>query len=294
MNVKLNALVVAALMAATGTAQAKIADSDDNGSSSSGDLFASVVSASQVATYTVDLGIRLDQFMAAPTNVAGVKLVWDFDNNSFADLSATSTGLAGSLQTLNYGSIWTTFAAPAVVGATDLKFDVKAMDGLPTSLAGANTNRYLSTSLASSISANNTAVFNMDSLNVYPIAANADTTHSTHTADLNQAGANMLDLGDATNVNFENGSNDNWKGQTTFTSVGSTSSPLNFFFLTNSSNAGATAATITKLDGTWSFDASTAQLTYATAPVPEAETYAMMLAGLGLVGFMVGRRNKRV
>jgi secreted PhoX family phosphatase len=29
----------------------------------------------------------------------------------------------------------------------------------------------------------------------------------------------------------------------------------------------------------------------ATAPVPEAETYAMMLAGLGLVGFMVRRRK---
>jgi PEP-CTERM motif len=28
-----------------------------------------------------------------------------------------------------------------------------------------------------------------------------------------------------------------------------------------------------------------------TSPVPEAETYAMMLAGLGLVGFMVRRRN---
>ena len=29
-----------------------------------------------------------------------------------------------------------------------------------------------------------------------------------------------------------------------------------------------------------------------TSPVPEAETYAMMLAGLGLVGFMARRRNR--
>lgn len=29
-----------------------------------------------------------------------------------------------------------------------------------------------------------------------------------------------------------------------------------------------------------------------TTPVPEAETYAMMLAGLGLIGFMVGRRSR--
>lgn len=33
-------------------------------------------------------------------------------------------------------------------------------------------------------------------------------------------------------------------------------------------------------------------LSAVTTPVPEAETYAMMLAGLGLVGFMVRRRNR--
>ena len=32
--------------------------------------------------------------------------------------------------------------------------------------------------------------------------------------------------------------------------------------------------------------------TAAAAPVPEADTYAMMLAGLGLIGFMVSRRRK--
>jgi len=33
-------------------------------------------------------------------------------------------------------------------------------------------------------------------------------------------------------------------------------------------------------------------LTAVTAPVPEAETYGLMLAGLGLVGFMVRRRTR--
>lgn len=40
--------------------------------------------------------------------------------------------------------------------------------------------------------------------------------------------------------------------------------------------------------GTWRFDS----VTVSAAPVPEAETYAMMLAGLGLVGVMVARRRK--
>jgi len=30
---------------------------------------------------------------------------------------------------------------------------------------------------------------------------------------------------------------------------------------------------------------------YSLAPVPEPETYALMLAGLGLVGFMARRRK---
>ena len=34
-------------------------------------------------------------------------------------------------------------------------------------------------------------------------------------------------------------------------------------------------------------------VTIITTPVPEAETYSMMLAGLGLVGFMVARRRQR-
>lgn len=35
-----------------------------------------------------------------------------------------------------------------------------------------------------------------------------------------------------------------------------------------------------------------ASITVVTSPVPEAETYAMMLAGLGLVGFMARRRAR--
>jgi len=39
--------------------------------------------------------------------------------------------------------------------------------------------------------------------------------------------------------------------------------------------------------GTWRFDMVTVQ----AAPIPEPETYALMLAGLGLVGFMARRRK---
>ena len=45
--------------------------------------------------------------------------------------------------------------------------------------------------------------------------------------------------------------------------------------------------------GLWTLQGNT--LTYSVAAaVPEAETYAMMLAGLGLVGFMVRRRRNAI
>lgn len=42
--------------------------------------------------------------------------------------------------------------------------------------------------------------------------------------------------------------------------------------------------------GLWTLDSTTGTLMFAN-PVPEAETYAMMLAGLGLVGFLARRRK---
>lgn len=289
---KLRLITLAALLATAGVAQAKIADSNDNGNSGSGDLFASLVSVSNTASFTVDLGVRLDQFVAlvAPTQL-GVKLVWDLQNSSFTDLSVVSTGLSGILQPLDYGNVYNTFAAPGVGDSPDLQFDVKAMDGLPTNFPQAGQNRYLSTSTATTLTASNGQVFNMDKVDIYPTAANGDLTNSTHGSDFNMAGANMQDDGDAFNVYFVNGSDNNWVGATSFTSPGSVAGPLNFYFLTNTSTVAASQSSVTKYAGQWQFDAASAQLSYVAA-VPEAETWAMLLAGLGVMGAVVRRRKK--
>lgn len=283
---KLKLIALAAMLAA-GSAHAKVGDSNDY-APNGGDLFASVWSVSQNASYTVDLGLTMDQFLAGNVNADGVKLVWDFRNNSFTDMSAVASGISLT-QTLNYGGIYNLFATPGVAGAADLKFDVKAMDGTPTFAPGAGTNRYLSTSFANSISATNGQVFNMDNWDVAINASNIDTTDSTHGSDLNVAGANMFNSGDSVNVNVPV-HGDQWKGAVSFNSTGSVNDTLNFYFLTNSNSTAAQQAIVTKFAGQFSFNDGV--LTYATAPVPEAETYAMMLAGLGLVGFMAARRRK--
>ena len=51
--------------------------------------------------------------------------------------------------------------------------------------------------------------------------------------------------------------------------------------------------TATNLGGFWTLDASSGVLAYNAAPVPEASEWAMMLAGLGMVGFMVRRRSRQ-
>jgi len=288
---KLKLIALAAMLAATGAAQAKVADSNDR-TPNGGDLFANVWSVSQNASFTVDLGFTLDQWAAGNMNADGIKLVWNFGNGTFADESAVASGLVMT-QTINYGNVWNTFATPGVAGAADLKFDIKAMDGTPAGLPAAGANRYLSSSFANSITATNGQVFNMDFWDVILNASNNDTTNSTHGADFNVAGANMFDSGDAMNVNYA-AAGEQWNGATSFNSAGSVNGALNFYFLSNTSSAAAPQASVSKYAGQWTFDAATAQLTYATAPVPEAETYAMMLAGLGLVGFMAARRRNRI
>lgn len=51
--------------------------------------------------------------------------------------------------------------------------------------------------------------------------------------------------------------------------------------------------TATNLGGYWTLDANSGVLAYNAAPVPEASEWAMMLAGLGMVGFMVRRRSRQ-
>ena len=55
----------------------------------------------------------------------------------------------------------------------------------------------------------------------------------------------------------------------------------------------AATETATNLGGFWTLDSTNGVLAYNAAPVPEASEWAMMLAGLGMVGFMVRRRSRQ-
>lgn len=61
------------------------------------------------------------------------------------------------------------------------------------------------------------------------------------------------------------------------------------FFLVEAASSNSAAPVVNEYAGTWSYNGNT--LNYAVAAVPEPETYAMLLAGLGLIGAVARRRR---
>jgi hypothetical protein len=105
-------------------------------------------------------------------------------------------------------------------------------------------------------------------------------------------GMNFVDF-----ATFDGNAGDSWfNGRTVdLSSIAGADNNANFAFRVVAAFAPSTSGYEASKPGstygttsTWRFD----MVTVNAAPVPEAETYAMMLAGLGLVGFMAARRRQ--
>jgi hypothetical protein len=76
--------------------------------------------------------------------------------------------------------------------------------------------------------------------------------------------------------------------------MGNVGDNMGFYYLTRSSTSNTAEALVRAYgndNGASTFTlAANGELSFG-APVPEASTYGMMLAGLGLVGFMAARRR---
>ncbi|SOD40453.1 PEP-CTERM sorting domain-containing protein [Nitrosovibrio sp. Nv4] len=289
MNFKIKALALAAIMAASAPAIAAI----DGGATGNGELLLNVRYYGGTSATTggddisglFDLGMAMND-MLATNGQAGFSQTWDL------------TGGA-------YGASWNqlmSFVTPA--NAHLVEFNVVALDNTDLSAAGGA--RYLTTGNKDAWpSQGNTNVKLFSMMEPY---INANNGRGTHATDAN--GASVATPTDPSNTFFGAingfGQGDTWLTKTTVDTTQPLGTEQNFWFLTTSSTSNLAQATKTPFgfdlnqDGSISGDefskfklSENGILTFtnpSVSPIPEADTWAMLLAGLGMLGMMVRRR----
>ena len=287
MNFKLKALAVAAIMAASAPAFAAI----DAGPTGNGELLLNVryyggdsaTTGGDDISALFDLGLKMNDALAANSSLTGLTGTWNLNSGA-------------------YGASWNqlvSFVGAANVG--QIEFSVIALDDTDRNIGGGS--RYLTTgSVDAWPSQGNT---NVKTMNVIEQYIDANNSRGTHATDAN--GASVATPTDAPNTffgaigGFTQG--DNWMAKTTVDTTQVLGTEQNFWFLTTSSASNLAQATKTPFGvdlnhdgviGAGEFTKITlneAGVLSITSPVPEADTWAMLLAGLGILGAMVRRRT---
>jgi hypothetical protein len=277
-NFKLKAVAAAAILAVSAPALAVI----QGGDTGNGELLLNVryyggtsaTSGGDDMSALFDLGMTLND-MVAKNGQAGYSKTWDL-----------STGA--------YGTAWNQIKTFAGSNASQLEFNVIALDNPG--------HRYLTTGAVDTYpSLGNANLKGFQNMEAYIIANQATNGASTATPT------------DAPNSFFGAingfGQGDTWLTKTTVDTTQPLGTEQHFWFLTTSSNASLAQANKTAfgvdLDGDGKVNApnefanfkmtDTGALTFANpsavSPIPEADTWAMLLAGLSLLGVMVRRRT---
>jgi hypothetical protein len=298
---KLKALV--AIMAlATGVAHADIVNV--KGTTDAGSLLLGLYNPSAGVSSLYDLGLDTSSFSFA--NVAGLtaaqiaaapatqtlNISWNLVSGSVSSNIASYSSLLNlSSVTGSWSDAWTSYK-PSATGSS--YFEVIGGDTTtsPSTSSIITTSR---TALAAGTTALGTGsnLTQMGTGTSTWIAANAFLGNHSSVAN----GADYVaDQSTAYQGDVSLGFKDKWSITTSavFNADQTLDSSANFYGLKG--NSSGTLNTLTDFNGAFAFDASTGTLTYSAtvlaAAVPEASTYAMLLAGLGLMGFMARRRAK--
>lgn len=278
MSMKLKTLTAAVAIAASGMANAAI---DNFASGNSSLLFFAADKTGAPISMSLDLSFNLNDFLPGST-LANSTIAWNFNTNT---LSVNGVQQAG---TYNWSSLLETFSGTAQVAETS--WGVIAGDSLSTTFSDTPI-RYISTSKSSLDLADNQTLSTLSFFssvdNHLKAVALAQGANDGVTAS---SGAAYVAHGTALGANF------NWQNRSTAgSSAAAVGESQNVYFYEGVAFPGTNRATVTQFgnaNGVASFSYSEGILTY-TAPVPEPETYALMLAGLGLVG-AIARRRKSV
>ncbi|MBK1678957.1 PEP-CTERM sorting domain-containing protein [Rhodocyclus tenuis] len=268
MNFKLKMIAAAAAMVVAGGANATM---DNFMSGNSSLAFIALDSVGTPISLMADLDFNVNSFN--PT--AGTTIVWNFNTNSL-----TVNGVASASTQTNWSGAYSSFASLAQ--SADTKWAVIAGDSLSSNVSGDQ--RYLTTAAPGTTLA---TLRGQTKINLQGWAA-VDLLVNANNALQTDSNASTATSGQAyVGTNTSNGQfkwNNKFVGNA-FASEGATAS---FYQLDTNNGTATNRALVTPFAGTFSY--ASGVLTYAVAAVPEPETYAMLLAGLGMLGFMARRR----
>jgi hypothetical protein len=263
---KLKLIALAAMLAA-GSAQAAIID----GFTNNGELFMSVLDDVGQKSYILDLNLTMNSFLSGIA-VSGASYNYASDANMSSFLS---------------------MVAPA--DKSSLVFAIGAMDA--SGATATDFHRYITT--ASVIDAVTDTNSNLKNLG---------TNGAVFVGDANSyiGAGNSAIITDTATPAFAGGANwgSNWGNQFNGTSTGLIGNDLNMYLLQQTTGVFAHRNDLSvfsaieqggnQVVANLDMNGNLTIAAVAVAAVPEADTYAMMLAGLGLVGFMAARRRSMI
>jgi hypothetical protein len=285
MKLKMKLMAAAVALVAASGANAGIA----NSTTGNGSLVLFAYDTVAHTTAMFDLGVEMNSFLpAAMSSPAGGSITWNLGGSSVSGTGA----YASFTSALSYGSTFANFAP-----ATSVKWGVIALDQTGTA---AGDDRYLSTSKDSLGIVDNVTKSNLVAFSGVDSFLNGHNNAALHAGNANGASLSG-ETGTNSNALHQNGfgSADKWATKSQHVATDFAGTAMKFYML--DTGGALTTARVTEFGNaqgaaTFLYNDTAGTLTFnQVAAIPEPETYALLLAGLGMLGFIGRRRlNTRV
>jgi|GEM_PF-2680416 len=282
MNIKLKTLVAAiGLTLVAGQASAAIRLPGDTPGNNGSELFAVVFDTESKASYMKDLGIEFQNFLAQPSVAKGA--------------GVTFPGTMFPFTINNTDAAWAGFLG-ATDGTPTLRFLVAGADSTGSAVGG---NRYMGTGASNPfLSRTNQQVASYGNPAINYLAYNQNRGTHSSLSPVSDNGSSFSIDSEANNFGKAGVMTTSWGGAASGNLSGALGESLNFYFTQRSSTSNTALALTDQYDNlvgpaTWSLakNGNDYSLTFA-APVPEPESWALMLAGMALIGGIARRRAK--